>query len=461
MIGDAILSTMIQSGIGYLCEPRPWCNKVVATAHNAKAFDLQFILKRAILLKWNPQLILSGLKIISMKIQHIHFLDSISYLPTPLRKFPEAFGLSATKSWFPHYWNTKTNLDYVGPIPDIGYFGADEMGEGERRDFMSWYNEQNDIVFDNRRVLEQYCQDDVTVLRQACQIFRRNFMEIGNIEVFLEALTIASACNKVLRKKFLKPETIGLLPPGGYSANNRNSKKALMWLLHMEQADGCQIQHARNGREYRPPELPHYSVDGYCAETRTVYEFLGCYYHGCTCQPFRDVKTISEETLAERYEQTLSRIEQIKRAGYQVKIQWECKFDEAGIVEQKPELLVHPIVKHAPLITRDRTEAMRLHYKIREGEESVQYCDVMSLYPCICKYFKLPIEHPIIHVGNACTDKEACLKMDGLLKCTIVPPKDLYHPVLPFRHNKKLLFCLCRSCLRTEHNWRMPTFQRC
>jgi hypothetical protein len=39
-------------------------------------------------------------------------------------------------------------------------------------------------------------------------------MEIGNIEVFLEALKIASACNKVLRKKFLKPETIGLIPPG-------------------------------------------------------------------------------------------------------------------------------------------------------------------------------------------------------------------------------------------------------
>jgi hypothetical protein len=53
-----------------------------------------------------------------------------------------------------------------------------------------------------------------------------------------------------------------------------------MWLLHMEQEDVCQIRHARNGCEYRPPELRHYSVDGYCAETRTVYEFLGCYYHG-------------------------------------------------------------------------------------------------------------------------------------------------------------------------------------
>jgi len=31
---------------------------------------------------------------------------------------------------------------------------------------MAWYDEQKDKVFYNRRVLEQYCQDDVTVLRQ-------------------------------------------------------------------------------------------------------------------------------------------------------------------------------------------------------------------------------------------------------------------------------------------------------
>jgi hypothetical protein len=64
-----------------------------------------------------------------------------------------------------------------------------------------------------------------SVLRQASQIFRRDFIESGNIEVFLEALTIASACNKVLRKKFQKPETVGLIPAGVYSANNRYNKK--------------------------------------------------------------------------------------------------------------------------------------------------------------------------------------------------------------------------------------------
>jgi hypothetical protein len=43
--------------LSYLCEPRPWVSKVVAIAHNAKAFDSQFILNRAIQMKWKPELI--------------------------------------------------------------------------------------------------------------------------------------------------------------------------------------------------------------------------------------------------------------------------------------------------------------------------------------------------------------------------------------------------------------------
>jgi hypothetical protein len=98
---------------------------------------------------------------------------------------------------------------------------------------------------------------------------------IGNIEVFLEAITIASACNKVLRKRFLRPDTIGLLPPGGYSGNVTYSKEAIMWLIYKEQADGCNIRHGRNGPEFRLPDLPHLSVDGYCAETKKCTNFWG------------------------------------------------------------------------------------------------------------------------------------------------------------------------------------------
>jgi len=83
----------------YLTEPNPWVNKIVAIAHNAKAFDLQFFLNRAILLKWEQELILNELKIMCMKMEHLVFLDSVSLLPCALCKVPEAFGLTASKSW--------------------------------------------------------------------------------------------------------------------------------------------------------------------------------------------------------------------------------------------------------------------------------------------------------------------------------------------------------------------------
>ena len=224
-------------------------------------------------MQWKPELILNGLTIVSMKIEHMVFIDSASNLPMHLRKLPEAFGLSLAKSTYPHKFNTKANLDYVGPIPDTSYFGADETSPSERIEFMTWYDSQKDEVFDNRRILEEYCQNDFILLLKAYQIFRREFIEIGNIEIFLESFTIASACKKVWRKRFLKPDTIVLIHSRGYSCNNNCSKKALMWLLHVQQTEGCRIRHARNGREYKLPELPNFSVDGYCEETRPVYEF--------------------------------------------------------------------------------------------------------------------------------------------------------------------------------------------
>jgi hypothetical protein len=56
---------------------------------------------------------------------------------------------------------------------------------------------------------------------------------------------------------------------------------------------------------------------------------------------------------------------------------------------------------------------------------------LLSLYPYICKYFKFPVGHLVIHVGDACKDREACLRKEGLMKCSIVPSERLYHTVLP------------------------------
>jgi len=52
----------------------------------------------------------------------------------------------------PQYFNTEENLDYFGPFLDISYYGANEMSEEERRDFIAWYESQKKSeVFDNRQ----------------------------------------------------------------------------------------------------------------------------------------------------------------------------------------------------------------------------------------------------------------------------------------------------------------------
>jgi len=184
-----------------------------------------------------------------------------------------------------------------------------------------------------------------------------------------------------------------------------------------------------------------------------VCEFRGCFWHGHTCLPFRDVTTVAGETLAERYEHTMARIGQITRAAYEIEFMCECDFD-VRILARHPELKTRPVVQHSPLNTRDA-----LYGGSNEGHgtalqdtrgETIRYCD-MSLYTHSCKYFKFPQGHPVIHVGDACQDIEIVLQKDGLIKCTILPPKRLYHPVLPFRCNNKLLFFLCKSCA-TELN---------
>jgi hypothetical protein len=132
----------------------------------------------------------------------------------------------------------------------------------------------------------------------------------------------------------------------------------------------------------------------------------------------------------------MSRLAKITEAGYQVEVQWECDFD-TEILAAHPEFEAQPVVQHVPLNSRDalyggRTEAMSLHYKAAEGE-TIQYVDVMSLYPYFCKYFKFPVGHPVILAGDVCSDTNVILQKDGLMNCTILPPTHLFHPVLQFR----------------------------
>ena len=67
--------------------------------------------------------------------------------------------------------------------------------------------------------------------------------------------------------------------------------------------------------------------------------------------------------------------------------------------------------------------------------------DINSLYPYCNKHRKYVIGHPDVYYRHDIPDE-----VNGLLKAKILPPDNLYMPVLPYRVNKKLMFVLCRTC---------------
>ena len=82
----------------------------------------------------------------------------------------------------------------------------------------------------------------------------------------------------------------------------------------------------------------------------------------------------------------------------------------------------------------------RGHAPTIKGAEMREYavCGYNVHLSVYTQVFQVSVGHPVTHVGDTCIDKEACQRMDGQIKCSIVPP-ERYHPVLPFRANQKLM----------------------
>ena len=76
---------------------------------------------------------------------------------------------------------------------------------------------------------------------------------------------------------------------------------------------------------------------------------------------------------------------------------------------------------------------------------SYRYLDFTSLYPWCNKMTRTVVGHPRIITENF----EDISTYFGLIKCTVLPPRRLFHPVLPYRTQGKLMFPLCKTCADT------------
>jgi hypothetical protein len=107
------------------------------------------------------------------------------------------------------------------------------------------------------------------------------------------------------------------------------SKEAIKWLDYVANQSNppIVIKHAENGGEYAIRYRSNtYFADGYCAETNTVYEFHGSYWHGDPTVYQREEMLLSK-TAGQLYDETIERENIIKSLGYNLVVIWESEWN--------------------------------------------------------------------------------------------------------------------------------------
>lgn len=135
------------------------------------------------------------------------------------------------------------------------------------------------------------------------------------------------------------------------------------------------------GGEFQVPGT-RCKVDGYSADNNTIYEFHGCYYHGCpTCYPVRHEKhlRLNDLTFYDVYERTKKKTQTLKDLGYHVVEKWECAWRKEKAEQPEITSFVEKLNFVEPLNPRDafsggRTNATTLYYHVAPGEK-IRYID--------------------------------------------------------------------------------------
>jgi hypothetical protein len=171
-------------------------------------------------------------------------------------------------------------------------------------------------------MLAEYCENDTMILLEAMLALRKIMLKIANgYDVMAKATSVAGVAMAVYRRRFLKPNTIAIVPEKGYERHDRASDIAIKLLEWRSKQWGLEIQHAGNGREYQfAIEGKKYKVDGYIKDQNRAIEFLGCHYHSHPECTNPDDMAPNGKLNSINYNETMERIETIRSHGVNVDI---------------------------------------------------------------------------------------------------------------------------------------------
>lgn len=272
-------------------------------------------------------------------------------------------------------------------------------------------------------------------------------------------ISLSSACMAAYRQNFLPESKIGIVPAGGYHGRGKQSHEAMRWLDYEAHKLGLKITTIYNDREF---SVLGRKVDGFVRVPRPdgtveqrILQFDGCYWHGCPTH----FPANGENSDENRYARTKRITEIFREAGFTVIRKWECEWQND--LKTDPEIIAyfeaHPTTRSPPLDLRKAlcggcTSALRWYHKADlEKGEKIKMVDVISEYPNANLRGKYPYGHPTIYMEGD-TQMPAINTWNGEVKATVLPPRDLFLPDLPYKCNGKLMFPLCRTCAELESN---------
>lgn len=154
-----------------------------------------------------------------------------------------------------------------------------------------------------------------------------------------------------------------------------------------------------------------YNVDGYHRESNTIYEWDGCYYHGCPRCPAGQANPNHEQM----QDNTAKRHELFRQNGYALKVGRSC-LDGPSLTKEHRDSYIHP----REAFFGGRVDAFRTVTELADlpPGSKIRYLDMVSLYPTCTAFDDMPHKKPT-HYTGAILAREFGRREDESLKTFI------------------------------------------
>ncbi len=412
----------------------------------------------------------NGKKLKPKNKQKIVFRDSYLLFSRSLRDFAKAMGVEIGKGFFPLSLNVLTidNPDVVIPFPSEDIFKVPRSYYDE---FKVWYDEEK-AKYPMYPVYERmmaYCVQDVDSLAAATLAYRTQFLTLSNGEIDpLVFNTSASFAQSVYLSMFAPEHSIypekTVIP---LLNTPRKSKKTVYeieytrYIINLK--DDHEFLRGKIIHDYQPTVVTMFEGRTY------VWILASCYWCGHECH-----NTVAGKENDWRFKCFENTVNKLKTCCI-VDVMWECEWLDCR--EEHEDMVATP--RNGDMFTMDIfkisggvTEVYNNLYICNEAEEIVCY-DVVSEYPSVQKYCPYPIGeiHSVIFDNTGVKDfiqsmhdavgllnyprymvspLDVPVKYFGMFHVHLLPPRNLYAPVIAGLWNDKRYYTLCAACSADE-----------